>query len=202
MNFPGAGWSGSFRTRPTTLFDMAAKIHDLHYELNDLLFGKSKVSSTIEKAYEISRKAKADYIFTMMNKFHWEGGRWSGTLNFLSRVVFYDDPKYFCKGDDFANFLTEHDSSKINDPDYTLMIPYSQLSSEPIRSFVREYPIPATSHGGGKRTRRMSIEFADYWTEVPEDRHPGFVTWMSQTMGDVYSRILKIDDQTDSSFVW
>ncbi len=59
---------------------------------------------------ELSRKAKADYIFKMMNKLHWEGGRWSGILNFLSQQVFYDDPKYFCKGDDFANFLLQPES--------------------------------------------------------------------------------------------
>ncbi len=29
-NFPGPGWRDTFRTRPATFFDFAAKIHDLH----------------------------------------------------------------------------------------------------------------------------------------------------------------------------
>jgi|LFRM01.1.fsa_nt_gb hypothetical protein len=31
------------------------------------------------------------------------GGSWVGFVNWAARAVFYDDPKYFCKGDDIAN---------------------------------------------------------------------------------------------------
>lgn len=37
MNYPGPGWSGTFRTRPTTKFDLVAKIHDLHYATRNRL---------------------------------------------------------------------------------------------------------------------------------------------------------------------
>ena len=215
MNFPGKGWSGEFRTRPTTMFDLAAKIHDLHYLINAIEFGS--FANTVGhvapqwshgqlrgKSAELSRKAKSDYIFTMMNKLHWEGGFWSGTLNFLSRRVFYDDPKYFCKGDDFANFLLEPEAWQLDDPEQFLMIPYSKLATQPKRNRVR-----TTTHsvggakGVGRTITRSVVEVvADYLAEAPEDRNPGFRAWMQCQMSDIYNRVIHITDQTDSSFVW
>ena len=153
---------------------------------------------------ELSRKAKADYIFKMMNKLHWEGGRWSGILNFLSRQVFYDDPKYFCKGDDFANFLLQPESWQLDDPLHLLMIPYSQLLSPPTRNHQRKHLISVGGYKGGNRTiARTVIETVpDYLAEVPEDRNPGFLQWLQLNMPDVLSRVVSITDQTDSTFIW
>ena len=215
MNFPGPGWSGSFRIRPTTQFDLAAKIHDLHYALNGLSFSaKQNITgrfnpqkahgSATGKSAELSRKAKSDYIFKMMNKVHWEGGRWSGTLNFLSRQVFYDDPQYFCRGDDFANFLLQPESWQLNDPEFLLMIPYSQLKFKPTKSLTQSisFPIGGSKGGDSSRTLTKEIMVPDYYSETSEDRMPGFIMWAKQNLGETIQRILMITDQTDSSFAW
>ena len=140
----------------------------------------------------------------MMNKLHWEGGFWSGTLNFLSRRVFYDDPKYFCKGDDFANFLLEPEAWQLDDPEQFLMIPYSKLATQPKRNRVRTitYSVGGAKGEGRTITRSVVEVVADYLAEAPEDRNPGFRAWMQCQMSDIYNRVIHITDQTDSSFVW
>ncbi|MEM7525166.1 MAG: hypothetical protein AAF360_15700, partial [Pseudomonadota bacterium] len=35
-NFPGKGWRATIRRRPANMVDLAAKLHDLHYVVNDV----------------------------------------------------------------------------------------------------------------------------------------------------------------------
>ena len=125
-------------------------------------------------------------------------------MNFLSRRVFYDNPKYFCRGDDFANFLQQPESWQLDDPEHLLMIPYSQLATKPERKRTRTITHSvAESRGMGRTVTRTVVDtIADYLAEAPEDRNPGFRAWMQTRMGDVFSRVMQITDQTDSSFVW
>ena len=221
MNFPGPGWSGTFKTRPTTLFDLAAKIHDLHYTLNGSEFGlifRNGLGHILPqwsrlhfrtKSPSLSRQAKADYIFRKMNEAKWDAGRWSGTLNYLSRRVFFDDPKYFCKGDGFINFLEAEKASELNDPSEFLMIPYSQLSTQPVieETYIyRRHHGPVFSKGavgGGSQTKEIRTRtIPDYSSIVPEDYTPGFFAWAEKTYGNTWSRIRSITQDTDSSFKW
>lgn len=151
--FPGPGWSGEFRGRPATLFDFTAKLHDLNYALNDIEFGV--LSGTVGhgvpfvrgRGKALSRKAKADFIFRKMTEVGTGGGSWVGFVNWAARAVFYDDPKYFCKGDDFANALLQPETPRLSKPEEYLMIPYSHLK-EP----------------------RPTVQVIKHWKGIPE--HP------------------------------
>ena len=220
MNFPGRGWSGPFRTRPVTMFDLAAKIHDLHYEINAISFSYNNLIPWNHHNFlpwnwgdhntdpEISRKAKADYIFKKMNDLYWEGDVWSRTLNFLSHQVFFDDPKFFCKGDGFVSFLNDFDSPDLGDPTKYLMIPYSQLSAPPVKeeTFIHSRGIGPTNGKtiSPRRTirERLSRKVPDYLAIAPEDIHPGFFRWGEQMYGETWFKIKEITDETDFTFTW
>ena len=200
--FPGPGWSGEFRGRPATLFDFAAKFHDLHYELNDLKFGFA--SGTIghvlpfirEDGKTLSRKAKADFIFRKMNEVGTEGGVWVGAVNWAARAVFYDDTKYFCKGDDFANALLQPETPRLAKPEEYLMIPYSHLKSPPTIKIVKHW------HGLPNHPYTKTFFYPDYMETANEDRSPGLWVWAESVYGETWKKIKGITDATDSSFTW
>ena len=214
-NFPGAGWKDVFRTRPATYFDLSAKIHDLHYSLNDVSFGfKANIweRGNPIKAHNgkanLSRKAKADYIFRKMNDAARSMGIWSGFLNFLSRRVFYDDPKYFCKGDGFQNFKDHPRYSELNDPEKYLMIPYESLHVKHVKDEFRLRVVPGHSVGRGghyvhPRTYTEKRVVPDYDRLTDEDDSPGFFGWLTTHYDDyTWKRIGEINNETDNSFKW
>ena len=200
--FPGPGWSGEFRGRPATLFDFAAKFHDLHYELNDLKFGFA--SGTIghalpfirEDGKTLSRKAKADFIFRKMNEVGTEGGVWVGAVNWAARAVFYDDTKYFCKGDDFANALLQPETPRLAKPKEYFMIPYSHLKKPPTIKIVKHW------HGLPNHPYTKTFFYPDYMETANEDGSPGLWVWAESVYGETWKKIKGITDATDSSFTW
>jgi RHS repeat-associated protein len=205
--FPGPGWSGEFRGRPATLFDFAAKFHDLHYELNDLKFGFA--SGTIghvlpfirEDGKTLSRKAKADFIFRKMNEVGTEGGVWVGAVNWAACAVFYDDTKYFCKGDDFANALLQPETPRLAKPEQYLMIPYSHLKEPRPTVVVKRWKrIHNTPHSD--RRRSMKVAYPDFMKDAPDDLFPGLWAWAESVYGETWKKIKRITNDTDASFSW
>jgi hypothetical protein len=200
--FPGPGWSGEFRGRPATLFDFAAKFHDLHYALNHIKFGA--VSGTVghgvpflrERGKSLSRKAKADYIFRKMNEVGTGGGIWVGFVNWAARTAFYDDPKYFCKGDDFANALLQPETPRLANPDEYLMIPFSHLRDQRFTTVVKHWK------GLPNHPRTKTFTYPDYMAESTDDRDPGWWAWAESIYGETWRKIQEITDATDSSFKW
>ena len=210
-HFPGPGWgsstypgwTGEFRGRPDGLFDFAAKLHDLHYFLNQLEFGFG--SGTIghwaspfrEDGLTLSRKAKADYIFTKMNAVGTGGGAWVGVVSWLARRVFYDDPKWFCPNDGFKNALTYSKTTRLDDPREYLMIPYGQLREpRPTVSVVRYL------HGIRTPRNARTVQYPDYMKTTDDDTAPGWRGWAATTYGRTWTRIQEITDATDSTFTW
>ncbi len=201
-NFPGAGWRDTFRDRPATFFDLSAKIHDLHYGLNDLGFGlKANTIGHIAPEYfhgskaELSRKAKADYIFRLMNDQAKGRGLWTGFLNWASRRVFYDSPKYFCRGDDFANFAHQPEFPRLNNPDQYLMIPYVALGYKPMKREKKfRNGIPNSKFG------YKYVLVPSYTDIATEDHFPGFIQWAESFYGATWGKIKEITSETDSSF--
>ncbi len=201
--FPGPGWSGEFRGRPATLFDFAAKLHDLHYALNDIKFGA--VSGTVghgvpflrERGKALSRKAKADYIFRKMNDVGTGGGVWVGFVNWAARAAFYDDPKYFCRNDDFANALLQPETPRLARPEEYLMIPYSHLKEpRPTIAVVKHWK------GIPDHPLTKTFTFPDYMGAANEDHSPGWWMWAESVYGETWRKIQEITDATDSSFKW
>ena len=200
--FPGPGWSGEFRGRPATLFDFAAKLHDLNYVLNAIKFGV--VSGTIGHGVPflrgcskaLSRKAKADFIFRKMTEVGRGGGAWVGFINWAARAVFYDDPKYFRKDDGFANALLQPETSRLANPDEYFMIPFSHLKAPRFatvaksRKRIPNYPKSKVS------------SFPNYMERSADDINPGWWAWAESVYGKTWRKIQGITDETDSSFKW
>ena len=200
--FPGPGWSGEFRGRPATLFDFTAKLHDLNYVLNDIKFGV--VSGTIGhgvsllrgRAKALSRKAKADFIFRKMNEVGTGAGGWVGFVNWAARAVFYDDPKYFCKGDDFANALRQPETPRLANPGEYLMIPFSHLKDPRYITVVKHWK------GIPNHPRSKIFSYPNYMERSDDDIHPGWWAWAESVYGRTWKKIQEITDETDFSFKW
>jgi RHS repeat-associated protein len=201
--FPGPGWSGEFRGRPATLFDFTAKLHDLNYALNGIEFGV--LSGTVGhgvpvvrgRGKALSRKAKADFIFRKMTEVGTGGGSWVGFVNWAARAVFYDDPKYFCKGDDFANALLQPETPRLSKPEEYLMIPYSHLKEpRPTVQVVKHWK------GIPEHPVTKTFEYPNYMEIANDDRHPGWWAWSESVYGGTWQKIQEITNETDSSFKW
>lgn len=187
VNFAGPGWRGEYRMRPTSLFDLAAKIHDLAFVLNDL-----EIEFDLDERPQpsLSLKAKADAIFRIMTDF--SRGIESGPdpAAFLYRNLagtFFDgdDPSVFRAGDGFRNPLIEPQTrAYLDDPARSLTIPYSMIPRG--QRPTRELRLPP--HRGESRTEQV----ANYMQEVEIDRRPGFLSWFRQVYAPVYGQIMSI----------
>lgn len=178
--FAGPGWSGVFRARPSTPFDLSAKIHDIHYAANRINFWEvlrirgRRVHD--ESARDLlSRAAKADYLFMIMNDLvrPWQPG--AEALNYGARVFFIGDQiaSFARRKDGFVNVLLDTDlMSELNDPEKYLMIPESE--------------IPRISAVPGPRT-------SDPLRENPIDRHPGFSVWFRARYGSIWKQIESVN---------
>lgn len=195
VNFAGPGWRGKFRTRPTTLFDLAAKIHDLAYHLNRVSFGASIVDGALDAAglptnsetLRIkSRKAKADAIFRRMTTFSRTitsgfdvPARLYGSL---ANMMFHGaDDSQFKRGDGFRNPLLESEvMAFLNDPTKSLTIPYDQLPR--YQRTIRTEKRYSHLHGMPVST----VIYPDYSMATRMDRNPGFRAWFER----IYAPIL------------
>lgn len=190
VNFAGPGWRGAFRMRPSSHFDLAAKLHDLAFVLNDLSI---RFTTEDREQPSLSQKAKADRIFRIMTQFGRRIERGPDPAAFLYRNAadsFFDgdDLSVFRSGDGFRNPLREPDTiAYLNDPSSSLTIPYTALTGARPTRQVRS------------ARRGETRDEADYMTEVPMDRSPGFWAWFQQTYAPVLDQILEIHDGSGSA---
>ena len=189
--FAGPGYAGRFGDRPVNVFGFNSKLHDGAYQYNGLSFSFGGEREPLIR----SKMAKTDYICRKMNELSSHGPvawLWSQA----SKIVFYDNPKYFCAGDDFTNVLPLPNW----DNDNHLMIPYFELPRDQ-RPYIRER-IPGTGFSnkpGGVRYRRVIILNQ---RRPADDENGGWRGWARRYFGNTWSRASSINDQTDSSFQW
>lgn len=179
-HFPGAGFRYTFRTRPIHTFDLAAKIHDLACQMNGVSEYPIEIFSSREKTdpknvFELSRLAKLDRIFYLMNESVPPSG-FPGLLNKLSKLKFRGGRDYLSKHlayDTFRNpFLDFMALEAMQDPEVYLMIPYDALPKE------QQYRCVIGTHD--VRGKEVEIWGPDYWRTVPYDSTKGFVSWMKE----------------------
>lgn len=174
VNFAGPGWSGPFRTRPRNHFDFASKLHDLAYCVNDL---EIKMNPFFKRdPISLSRKAKADSIFRLMNRHTGTSGFSIKLLNWGANLIFDGkDQDDFVAGDGFINPLT-HSSVVflLSDPAAYLMIPYERLP---------RHLQPKTRKGK-----------PDYMTATRYDHSPGWVSWAKTAYAKVWNDLAAITD--------
>ncbi|MCA9652815.1 MAG: hypothetical protein KC501_23050 [Myxococcales bacterium] len=194
VNFAGPGWRGQFRTRPSSYFDLAAKIHDLCFVLNDL---EIEFSLGTRPQPSLSQKAKADAIFRIMADFGRRLEPGADPAAFIYRNIassFFDgdDTSVFRANDGFRNPLVEPETrAYLNDPQRSLTIPYTAIARDgrPTRQ-VRV----STGRGGHRNVQRE-----DYLTQVPMDDNPGFLEWFQQAYAPIYGQLVGIRSDTGES---
>lgn len=179
FNFPGPGFRGEFYWRPRNLFDLAAKFHDLHYQLNGINVEFSlRSGKKIRGEVAQSRKAKADYIFRRTCEFCKVSGFWY----WGSKQIFAgEDRREFVAGDGFLNALLVPDVyKKLRDYRFTLMVPLTHVA-EWEENYLK----------GIKGDKKYS-------TPVPSDRDTnsgGFHHWFTKNFKPIWGH-LTVGDQT------
>lgn len=181
-HFPGPGWSGEFRTRPTNLFDLAAKLHDLAFELNGLQVNLTGARSAILQ----SRKERADMMFRLMNRHAQVIGLW----NFGSKLIFDGlDRKKFLADDGYVSVLHPTYLAQLSNPADYLMIPYSRLPGN-------QRPVVVTPRPASRATTQafLAVETShpDYSKEVPFDRQRPFQHWLQTEYQAVWSDLISL----------
>lgn len=198
-NFAGKGWkkNATFRIRPRNYFDLAAKLHDLHYELNGIEF-----SPVPQKEMAESRQVKADRIFAIMNRHMKPRDQSTRTLNALSKTVFKGDfVDRMRKGDGFVNALIEPKVMvRLCNPALYLMIPYDALPAD-----ERSVTVRVRKRTGAPRGTVHSLPGAAagaiqidewYYKSVPYDHSPGLWSWLKDTYRGVWGRLIGITKDT------
>jgi hypothetical protein len=184
-NFAGPGWNGEFRTRPKDDHDLAAKLHDAAYELNELnvMFTTSADAARRRGKEKQSRKAKADKMYRAMTNLAQEKGYSQRYLVDLVARAIFDGvaDKEYDHDDGYVNVLHPEWLSQLANPDCYLMIPYSALKDGP-RLPKRE---PSMVKRGQQATVLPAEE--DYLAAATEDSNPGFIAWIRNRYDDVWN---------------
>jgi hypothetical protein len=199
VNFAGPGWSGVFRTRPRNFFDLASKIHDLHYCLHDLSIverGKDNLPfvKSAMTAVKRSHMAKSDYLFRLMNGLKGTQAFSTRLLNAGSGAIFYGNEN-FLKNDGFVNALaTPEVINRLNNPSDYLMIPYESLPAgqQPTNTFRRSWWNPRGL------ASRNGTEANYLGTPQAIDVTPGFKAWFQQEYSAILGQLMAVTDQAGS----
>lgn len=255
-NFTGRGWRRFAHSRPVNHFDLAAKVHDLHYHYNKVSFAdrpaaqqylqsrlgklgevfryfvswdRAKVRETLRNAIaagdipdhqrkQISRLAKADRIFRLMNHHRAEMRRKWGYrddnavvrfLNKMSRSVFLDsakDAEFYVRGDGFANLFVP-----LAQPagDQCPTEPERMNATDTMRSFGAFIPRRTLAHPPLKTIKRVCLSSGkllhdrvpDHEALVAEEHETDLFSWFNAHYGPVMDDIRALDDQTGEELV-
>ena len=168
-NFPGPGWGNNVtpKTRPVDMWDLAGKIHDFNYHINDLSWGLGNALMNLSDGWKTrSRKAKSDYIFRKMT-FGQHQDPWTIMWGVGANISFDGaTPANFRKNDCFDNALVR---KELDNENKYLMIPYIKLSAP-------------KSNGQYNNIHAMDI-------------NPGWKNWKVKNV-PYWSHLSKIDAQT------
>jgi hypothetical protein len=187
-NFAGPGYYGPFRFRPRNVFDLAAKIHDLCYLLNDIDFSLGREKDSFTQ----SRKAKSDYLFRAIAEHNAARPLTSHVLEALASVAFDGkSTSEFLKDDGFVNPLVEPSVlALLCDPHRYLMIPYDHLRGDQ----QKKETTWETRITLGFLKSSYRVYAGDWDLMVAYDREPGFMKWFQLHFRSVMCRLHTTSD--------
>lgn len=155
-NWAGKGADGTWRTRPTSPLDAAAKFHDFLFQIHSLRIAEAPYDNDPIKK---SHLAKSNYIFWLLVNKVKEKSLGKLAVDIIGGAILTYDEKDFLPDDGFQNVLNEE---SLQSPEY-LIIPFDQLPAKTqnqLTKIIYDDSFDGIGQSGGMKKRVYDYDTA------------------------------------------